>query len=238
MRKCKDMGGGVDRAVAKPSGLVLLALLAALALSMLGVPAVAYAAQDATLTLQMRYEASGKAQLVDGVEATAYQVASLDDAVNSYTLLESFSALGVDFNDGLDTAQMISTASRAATIATSQKLAGRVATSGTDGTASFGALPYGVYLVVQSGKTGTAKGYRDFEPFLVSVPQVTDEDVVFQVVSCPKLTPADAVPPTTPQKQVMANTGDPFDVGMAYALLVTGAVALLLGASVRRKRAG
>ena len=44
------------------------------------------AVQDATLTLKMEYQSGEDALLIDGVEATVYRVASLDDAVNHYEL--------------------------------------------------------------------------------------------------------------------------------------------------------
>lgn len=195
---------------------------------------------DATLTLVMQYEADGKDELVDGVEATLYKVASLDDAVNHYVLLDQYESLGVDFNKGLDASQMQEAAKKAQAIASNGDKAAAVATSGKDGKAAFGTLEYGVYLAVQTGAIDTAKAYRDFEPFLISVPRVTEDGVEFDVVAQPKLTPGDAPKPeeppvTPPTPSTSPKTGDVMNPQAVVACVVGGGVLVLAGLMLRKR---
>lgn len=212
----------------------------------------AFASDDApaaTLTLTMECTAGEKTSLVDGIEATAYRVASLDDAVNHYELLPEFAELGVDFNAGMTIQEMEAAAKKAATIAKAQGVTGVSATSDTNGVAAFGQLPYGVYLVVQTGATGSAKNYSDFEPFLISVPQVTEGDVVFDVNALPKLTPKDTPKPPEPEepekpkpepepkpKKPMPWTGDNFDPALVLALAGAGLLLMAVGLVSRSKK--
>lgn len=158
----------------------------------------AFAAQDATLTLQMAYASGESSTPIGGVTATAYRVADLDEAVNNYTLLDDFASLGIDFNQGLDAAQMEAAALQAQSIVRASSISGVSATSNASGTASFGSLPYGVYLVIQTGASGDAAKYEDFTPFLISVPQITEEGVVYEVVANPKTAPKPPAPPIEP----------------------------------------
>lgn len=193
-------------------------------------------AEDATLTLKMEYQSGEKTLVIDGVTATAYRVATLDDAVNRYELLPEFESLGVDFNQGLSIDEMGSVAADAAAIVRAGGIEGSSATSGSDGTMPFGGLPYGVYVVVQTGATGGAKGYEDFRPFLISVPQVTEDGVVFDVMSYPKFTPKDApVPTPPPTPKVSPKTGDTFDIRLVAGFAACGAVILAAGVLLNRK---
>lgn len=215
---------------------ILLGILC-LVLTLGFAPARVALAQDATLTLKMEYQSGEKTLAIDGVKATAYRVATLDDAINRYELLPEFESLGVDFNLGLSVDEMESAAEKAASIVRAGGVEGTSATSGSDGIASFGALPYGVYVVVQTGATGGAEGYEDFQPFLISVPQLTEDDIVFDVVALPKFTPKDAPvpPPPPPTPKVTPRTGDPFDPLPLMVLAACGAALLASGVLLQRK---
>ncbi len=200
---------------------------------------VALAAQDATLTLQMSYStgtAGSKSTPISGVTATAYRVAELDDAVNTYTLVDDFASLGIDFNNGLDAAGMEAAAKQAAGIVSASGMKGVSATSNAKGEASFGTLPYGVYLVVQTGSAGDAAKYENFTPFLISVPQITEDGVLYEVVANPKTAPKPPAPPEEPP-----TTGDTTNLQPMWGYAAVGGAMVLVGirglGRIRRKDA-
>ncbi len=212
-------------------GKALACAFCALAIGLVLLPTTALA-QDASLTLQMQHESKGQVTTIDGVTATVYLVASLNDGINSYTLTDDFASLGIDFNKGLDASGMEAAALKAQSIAKNGKLTGKQAMSGKDGKASFGVLPKGVYLVVQSKATGTASKYNDFKPFLISVPQLTANEIVYDVVAYPKTTLA---PVSEPPKKPLAKTGDDANPRLWMTCAIAGAVLLTLGMTGRRR---
>lgn len=224
---------------------------------------------DATLTLQMTYTAQGKTTPIQGTTAAVYQVAALDDNINDYTLLEPFASLEVDFNEQLDAEDVIALAADAAEIVEKDNIeATASATSDAEGNAAFGALPYGIYLVEQTGAQGDAEGYHDLTPFLVGVPELAESGIVYDVVCLPKVTPKDIVPKdpsestksddkssssshskssTTPKSSAtpksvqstgLARTGDATDLGVLVVCLVTGLIAFFAGRAARRGMRG
>ena len=239
-------------AIVSLKGTLIMAFVG-LALALLPARA-ALAAEDASLTLNMAYEESGKTQQVDGVAVALYKVAELDDAINHYTLLERYGVLGVDFDEGLNASQMLTAAKQAAEIAKADEPTAKAVSDAT-GKAAFGTLGYGVYLAVQTDATGTAVEYDDFEPFLISVPQITADEIVFNVVSDPKLTPGggivphedEEVPPkrsteepkkpttpTTPTTK-LTQTSDLLNVQMVVACVAAGGALLAVGVVLRRR---
>ena len=208
-------------------GSVVLALALALVTAL-----PAYAAQDASLLLTMQYTSKGVTKPISGVKATAYQVASLDENINFYTLQPEFTSLDVDFNKGLDAETATKAANTAMQIVEKNKLKGTESTSIANGSLPFGQLPYGVYLVMQTGATGTAEQYNNFTPFLISVPQLTANDIVYDVQVMPKTT----LKPETPQvvKTPLAKTSDLIDPQLLATLFATGAACLLAGIFLRK----
>ena len=218
---------------------------------------------DATLTMEMFYATGGQTLMIPGITATVYQVASLNDGINHYTLLDEFASLEANFDLELDATQMDEYAQQAAAIVEESGVQGTSATSGDDGLASFGSLPWGIYLVVQTGATGEAEGYKKFDPFLVAVPQVLEEEVVYDVVCYPKLLPTGKIPPNpeepeepkkpTPDEPTkpknpsstssggsssssrssLARTGDDSNPAVLFALTFAGAAFLLVGSKTR-----
>lgn len=208
-----------------------VALVASILLSV-SLCTVALAAQEATLTLMMSYDSGSGEQPISGVTATVYRVAVLDDAVNNYELVDTFSSLGINFNNGLDAAGMDSAAQKAAGIVSSSGVKGTSATSDAQGRISYGSLPYGVYLVVQTDSTGDATNYEDFRPFLISVPQITNDGVVYDVIANPKTAPTPP-PPPPPAPRKVPRTGDMNDPDLQLALMGVGG-AMVLAALVFR----
>ena len=212
-------------------GKVLACAFCTLALGLALVPATALA-KDASLTLCLQHESKGKVTNIDGVTATAYLVAGLNDGINAYTLADDFASLGIDFNQGLDASGMEAAALKAQSIAKNGNLSGKQVTSGKDGKASYGVLPKGIYLVVQTGATGTATKYNEFKPFLISVPQLTANEIVYDVVTYPKTTLA---PVSAPAKKPLAKTGDEANPRLWMTYAITGAALVALGMAGRRR---
>ena len=211
----------------RPLTRILYALLA-LALVLAAIPHPATAAGEGSLTLQMQYVSGGKTTPVGGATATAYLVADLDDAVNHYTLRDEFASLDVNFDEGLDAQTMDALAQRAADVVSAQKVQGvATATADAQGKLAFGSLPNGIYLVLQTAAKGDAEKYTSLTPFLISVPQVTEEGVVYDVVAYPKFAP---IPP-----KKMPQTNDPFDSKTAVACLVAGGVLVAAGVLGRKR---
>lgn len=222
-----------NKCTAEMLRLARIACACVLALAVALVPAAAWADGDPTLTLKMKYESQGKATLVSGVTATAYQVASLDDGSSKYTLTQQFASLDVDFNKGMDASTMASTAQKAAKIVADNKLTGKAATSGSDGFVSFGALPKGVYLVTQTASKGDAAKYNDFAPFLINVPQITTTGITYDVVALPKFT----AKPETPKEPAkpLSKTGDSNNPLLWATYALVGGALVLTGSAIRRR---
>ena len=139
-------------------------------------------AKPASLTLSIKHTAQGKTTPIAGATASLYKVADLNDGINWYTLTSDFESLNVDFNQQMNAAAFQATSTRAANLVTAKKLKPvKQATSDAKGTVAYGSLPYGVYLVMETASTGTAANYNNFTSFLISVPQVTDEGIVYDV---------------------------------------------------------
>ena len=171
-------------------GLTHWASMLFLALSMLVVvacPGTAEAAESSTLTIMLTHTHEGKTTLIEGVTAEAYQVAKADDRLQSFELMPSFTSLGIDFEEDYQAEVMWLFAKQAAAIVQKDGTTGISRTSGEDGALHFGSLEYGVYLVRETGATGVAAAYREFDPFLISVPQIDEGQVTYDVISYPKV---------------------------------------------------
>ena len=195
----------------------------------------ALAEQDATLTLQMSYStgaAGSTATPIGGVTATAYCVAELDETSGSYALVDGFSSLDVDLNSEIDASSMEAAAKQAAEMAATASAKGVSATSDAQGVASFGSLPYGVYLVVQTGSEGDAEKYKELEPFLINVPQFAEDGVVYNVVANPKTTPLPTPKPPTPKPPTPVKppvTGDTTNLQPLWMYAAVGGAMTIAG---------
>lgn len=132
---------------------------------------VAQAAEPSALpaTLTIHYHSDDQ---IGGAEFSVVRVAEATwnetNGVYDYTLVNEFQGTGIDpGNIASDAA-----AAAARTLAgayTNSTLAGKI-TTGSDGKASLEVTQAGLYLVWQSGRTGTASRYYAASPMLVYLP--------------------------------------------------------------------
>jgi len=230
----KQMSTRVSAIAAALVASVLSFALAGLCLA--ACPGVAHADdEEATLTLVVQHRENGVTRNISGAQFAIYQVASLDYG-NAYELLDPFTGADVDFNGALTARQATAAAQSIARTARTQDAASIEATSGNDGLAEFDALSYGVYLVVQIDASGVAEKYETMPPFLINVPQFTDDGVVYDVVATPKpeLKPTTPSKPNPPKRN--PQTGDSLDWNMVGACAAIGLLAMVVALYAARKR--
>ena len=160
---------------------------------------------------------------LDGAQISIYQVADADiyDSWAVFKVKEEYASLRkVDDTghettfDGLTASQSIALAKEFAKLVKNP-----VKTGVTDknGNVMAEGLTPGMYLVVQTGKSGTAEGYEMFQPFLVLVPMYEEGIWVKNVTVEPKTgvkpveteTPATPTPSTSPKPSTTSRPASP-----------------------------
>lgn len=137
----------------------ITAALAAAVMMLGSVPGVVHA--EETYTINVSYH-SGDTK-IDGAEFTAVKAASVSSG--RYTLVEPFTNADVDPNNlAQDNAQ-----ESAKTLAALYKEGGVKATTDTNGAAAIPVSEQGLYLVMQTGGSGTSAKYYYSSPMLVFV---------------------------------------------------------------------
>ncbi|MCI7412451.1 Spy0128 family protein [Hornefia butyriciproducens] len=127
-----------------------------------------------TLTIQTIYHKTvDRAVPISGEELTLYKVANLKTKGGSaiYTSLPEFSSADINY-DGMTAEQSESAAKALAELVKAKNLNGVKAVSDGAGNAAFTDLSHGMYLVLETGKTGNAKAYSQIEPYLIMVPGI------------------------------------------------------------------
>lgn len=153
-----------------------------------------------TLKVTCKYDDNGVVTKIDGVELEVTQVAdvSVNNGSVTYSLLSDYQSSGIDF-EGMTASESSEAAQTLLKIKEDNGLQGSKAVTDADGIAGFSDLPYGMYLVSQSGSQGTATEYESIQPFLVMVPGV-DSDTqtwIYDVETEPKLSLVKITPPET-----------------------------------------
>ena len=170
----------------KLRGIILAAVMLACA-----VPAVAYASAPDSGTLSIIFEKEDSNIKIDGASVAVYKIADMEPVGNTavYTMLKQYSSFAtmkgsedVTFNG------MTASASNDLAKRMSTAVSGPAAKGVTDKNGMFktGKLPAGMYLVGQTGKSGTAEKYKAFDPFLISVPLFEGGTWNADVVAQPK----------------------------------------------------
>lgn len=178
------------------SGIAAAAVALCLAVAAWFAPSAAWATEavdlSATGSIQVTQKASaGKA--VPGGTITMYRVADVveSNGVFSYTLTSGFLDSGVKLGDLSDSGLAASLEK-----AIPEGLEGDTTKFDSKGTAAFGNLSVGVYLLVQEEATS---GYSALKPFVVSVPtKASDGSLTYSVNASPKMSTVSADTPTVP----------------------------------------
>ena len=142
---------------------------------------------DSEAVLTLTLQENGNA--VQGAEFSIYRVEKLDDAGNYSSVVPGIS--GSLISADMSSFDMSSAADTYRTaVDQNQIAASQTATTGTDGTCTFTPFSsdqFGVYLVVETGKTGTAEQYSTTEPFLITLPKWENGGWKYQVDASPKI---------------------------------------------------
>ncbi|MGI6052850.1 MAG: pilin N-terminal domain-containing protein [Bilifractor sp.] len=221
---------------------------------------------SSTGSLKVVYQYSGESVInIDGAEIDVIQVAdvTVSDGSVHYELLPEFESTGITL-DGMSTEQSIEAASTLDSLAAKSVHQGSKKVTDSQGSVTFDNVPVGMYLVRQTGASGTAQNYEYFDPFLVMVPEKDPGsaswiyDVTTQPKSETKKVETTTTPPTPPKSnptptvtktpgtptntttgktESSPKTGDSSHV-MFYAglLLISGGVAAVL--LLKRRTAG
>lgn len=130
---------------------------------------------------------------VSGGTLTIYKVGDVseDDGNYSFVLNDDFAGSG----ESLENIGSASLAERLADYADENRITCETKTIGSDGRVSFDNLELGLYLLVQYK---AAYGYYKLNSFLVSVPQIEDDEYVYTVDASPKVEAEDKPTPPPP----------------------------------------
>ena len=155
--------------------LLMLAALLALPVRAHDVPDLT---REGSITVTMYYD--GKT--VAGGELALYRVGDIyeEDGNYSFRLREEYASAGALG----ETLQSAETAKKLADIAAKQTSGDALRTIDKEGSAYFGELEPGLYLIVQKR---AAKGFEKASPFLVTLPMTVGESYLYQVDASPKV---------------------------------------------------
>lgn len=200
-----------------------------LALSLTGVAAYAHEVPDpsrtGTISVSMKYDG----QQVPGGTVTLYRVGDVvsDNGDYLFALNDACADSGVS----LDDLQSPDAAEALAAWVTSHDVAGTTVEVGADGTATFGDVALGLYVMVQNEP---ASGYYAIDPFLIGMPLTEDGAYVYDIDASPKLE-LQKKPVTPPTEEAAPETGDPAAPVAAFALCGAALVGVALVALRARR---
>lgn len=213
----------------------------------------ALSGEKSSVTLRLRYVDGSRSVPIAGAQMAVYQVASL--AVRGggavYTATPAYASAGIHY-EGMTAAASNQAAKRLAGLAKTQRPRA-VAATDAGGQARFAALEPGMYLVMQTGAEGAAKGYETLAPYLVMAPAVIQTESgnrwQYQVVSLPKpdvvpkVVPPDNPPtnppkPHQPPKAHRVKTGDAARTSLWVGSFLVATALLLLAVDRRRQKTG
>ncbi|HAT4314013.1 TPA: hypothetical protein I9097_001274 [Clostridium perfringens] len=200
---------------------------------------IVYAENNNTLNISFMYEKTP----ISGAEFSIYQIGILNEKKTAYSIKSPFVWSG-NFGD-LDTAEKHEEAVKNFESQTKniKPIAKRV--TDENGNVSFTGLNDGIYLVVQSGSTGSSLNYTKGQSFLVNDPMYINGKWQNVVNAIPKTSVNNKevqIPnkPSNPPEKTKGNlpkTGDINDPFLWGSLvLIGGIIILLLGIYKRNKQ--
>ncbi len=152
-----------------------------------------------SMTIHCEYKKDNSSTNIDGMELSITRVASVnvDPSVPYYyTLLSDYAESNITF-ENMTASESNDAAKVLADLQDQKGISGTKDVTDGDGNVSFADLDLGMYLVRQTGKSGTAVEYTTIDPFLVMVPSIDDnEEWVYEVSAIPKTMPEKVTTPT------------------------------------------
>jgi hypothetical protein len=192
--------------------------------------------QKASLELRFIFNDNKTRKAISGAAFTLYRVADLSVSGNTavFAPLAPFKAHSVDY-DHLSASGSEDAAAAFAKLTAKASPAAKAVTD-QNGTARFTSLPYGMYLVVQTGASGQAAAYEKVNPFLAMAPEAMDQgdghsQWDYYAVVYPKTTVKAKTTPGTPGKPKTSRvkTGDTTSLfELVGAALIASAVLILI----------
>lgn len=143
----------------------------------------AHEVPDLTRTGSISITLTCEGEVVSGGTLTFYRVGEISEENGNYsfTLTDEFEGSGENLTD----VSAAALAEDLAEYASLNDISGETVAVGDDGTAYYGDIELGLYLVEQSE---AAAGYEKFLPFLVTVPTNENGQYIYNVNATPKLT--------------------------------------------------
>ena len=196
--------------------------------------------RKASMTITCDYYDEDKTTHIDGVTFEIYRVSDVTNTFGSisYVLLDKYKHLNISF-DGMTASESNEYAKSLA-----QETNGADSKKGTTdstGKAYFSDLDFGIYLVKQTGRVGTALNYTYYEPFLVIVPGISEDFTwINDVEVCPKPTTIFVEPVVDAAYEETKEAGDP-DTGdeskielwiLLIQISILGIICILLRKSI------
>jgi len=126
--------------------------------------------KDGTGTLSIGFYFNDEQEAIDGAEVSIKKIAGLTvkNGNAKYTLIDSLKEKHPDLKfDGMVSEDLDALAKQLREEVTEYD---KKAVSDKDGKVNFEGLEYGLYLIVETGKSGTASNFADFKAFIVNVP--------------------------------------------------------------------
>lgn len=194
--------------------------------------------KDCSLELTCKYDRKA----VAGVELTVYKVANavtfnsaLDGSGTNYIYYYGDNSDRIyDFDDM--TAIKCNEYAKKLDVKKLEKVA--TATSDKNGAVKFNFKEQGMYVVVQTGAKDAAKDYSQYDPFLISLPTIIDNEIILDIKAAPKTfiteNEKDKNYPPDGDDNIPPHTGDVVKIPLLISLLVISVFGIYV--SSRKKK--
>lgn len=151
------------------------------------VPSIHAFGQGRTGSIQIEYHRGAGSDteiLLAGVEFVLYRVGSMQNGV--WTLSGKFEEAGISL-EGENSSERAQQAEALYAFALDQRLEGQAQMTNSEGITKFDKLPEGLYLVAQTEKLELgSQGTFTSAPFLLSIPEEVNGNVLYDIVAKPK----------------------------------------------------